>query len=161
MIRFNNSQLPSLAKPKFVKISIDQEENEIPSTDISHLFGDDDSKVNQYAEEFITMVRNAFVNKMQNMMGLTGPDADSDANMSISIYLHHLNTLNIDELDEKSARRYNNVRQHVLDEVGRFASRNGNMNLFMIAHKLYHENKNPFSFADVKEATKEVLDEIK
>ena len=161
MIRFNNSQLPSLAKKKFIKISINDEEHEIPSTDISHLFGETDSEVSRYADEFIKMAQNAFVNKMQNMMGLTGPDADSDANMSISIYLNQLQSIDVKKLDETAARRFNNVRQHVLDTIGKFASRNGNMNLFMIAHKIYYGNKNPFSFADVKEATEEVLSEVK
>ena len=164
-IRFIGSMIPLSElrpfKPKFVKIAIDEEEDEIPSTDISHLFAEDDSQVSEYAEEFINMARNAFVNKMQNMMGLTGPDSDSDANMSIVIYLNQLQNIDVEKLDEKAIRRFNNVRQHVLDEIGRFASRNGNMNLFMIAHKIFYGNKNPFSFADVKEATEEVLSEVK
>lgn len=164
-IRFIGSMIPLSelrpVQPRFVKIAIDEEEDEIPSTDISHLFAEDDSQVSEYAEEFINMARNAFVNKMQNMMGLTGPDSDSDANMSIMIYLNQLQNIDIEKLDEKAIKRFNNVRQHVLDEIGRFASRNGNMNLFMIAHKIFYGNKNPFSFADVKEATEEVLSEVK
>jgi hypothetical protein len=50
---------------------------------------------------------------------------------------------------------------HVLDTIAQFATDNGNMNLFMVAHKLFGERKNPFSYTDVKEAVKEVYDELK
>jgi DNA-directed RNA polymerase delta subunit len=64
-------------------------------------------------------------------------------------------------MDEVSERRFNNIRMHVLDKIAQFATDNGNMNLFMVAHKLLSERKNPFSYSDVKEAVKEVYDEVK
>ena len=161
MIRFSGSQLPSLAKSKFVKIAIDEEEGEIPSTDISHLFDKDDSKVDNLTEEFLSMARNAFVNKLENMMGLTGPGDDNNARMSIMTLYNRFQSANMDEMDETSERRFNNIRMHVLDKIAQFATDNGNMNLFMVAHKLFGARKNPFSFADVKEAVEEVFGELK
>ncbi len=164
-IRFIGSMIPlselKPVQPRFVKIAIEQEEEEIPSTDISHLFDDRESEYARVSEEFIRMVNNIFVNKMRNMMGLTGPDADSEGNMSITIYLNRLQNVNETKLDETAERRFNNLRQYVLDTIAQFASDNGNMNLFMVAHKLFVEKKNPFSFADVKQAVGEVLSEIK
>ena len=161
MIRFNNSQLPSFAKPKFVRIAINEEEGEIPTTPISHLFDEDDSRVDSLSEEFLNMARNAFVNKLENMMGLTGPGDDENSRMSIITLYNRFQSVNMDDLDEKSERRFNNIRMHVLDRIAQFATDNGNMNLFMVAHKLFSGRKNPFSYSDVKEAVKEVYDEIK
>jgi hypothetical protein len=161
MIRFSGSQLPSFAKPKFVKIAIDEEEGEIPSTDISHLFNKEDSKVDSLTEEFLSMSRNAFVNKLENMMGLSGPGDDGNARMSIMTLYNRFQSANMDEMDETSERRFNNIRMHVLDQIAQFATDNGNMNLFMVAHKLFGERKNPFSYSDVKKAVKEIYDEIK
>jgi hypothetical protein len=161
MIRFNNSQLPSFAKPRFVKIAINEEESEIPTTPISHLFDEDDSRVDGLAEEFLGMARNAFVNKLESMMGLSGPGDEQNSRMSIITLYNRFQSVNMDEMDETSERRFNNIRMHVLDKVAQFATDNGNMNLFMVAHKLFAERKNPFSYTDVKEAVKEVYDEIK
>jgi hypothetical protein len=161
MIRFNNSQLPSFAKTKFVKIAIDEEESDIPTTPISHLFDEDDSRVDSLSEEFLGMARNAFVNKLESMMGLTGPGDDRNSRMSIITLYNRFQSANMDEMDETSERRFNNIRMHVLDTIAQFATDNGNMNLFMVAHKLFGERKNPFSYSDVKEAVKEVYDEVK
>lgn len=161
MIKFNNSQLPSFAKAKFVKVAIDEEEGEIPTTPISHLFDEDDSKVDSLTEEFLNMARNAFVNKLENMMGLTGPGEDEKSRLSIITLYNRFQSVNMDDLDETSERRFNNIRMHVLDRIAQFATDNGNMNLFMVAHKIFGARKNPFSYSDVKEAVKEVYDEIK
>ena len=161
MIRFNNSQLPSFAKAKFVKVAIDEEESDIPTTPISHLFDEDDSRVDSLTEEFLNMAKNAFVNKLENMMGLTGPGDDEKSRMSIITLYNRFQSVNMDELDETSERRFNNIRMHVLDTIAQFATDNGNMNLYMVAHKLFGERKNPFSYSDVKEAVKEVYDEVK
>jgi hypothetical protein len=160
MIRFNNSQLPSLVKPKFVKISIDQEESDIPTTPISHLFDENDSRVDSLTEEFLNMARNVFINKLENMMGLSGPGDDDNSRMNIITLYNRFQSVNMDELDETSERRFNNIRMHVLDTIAQFATDNGNINLFMVAHKLFGGRKNPFSYSDVKEAVKEVYNEI-
>lgn len=161
MISFNNSQLPSFAKPKFVKVAIDEEEGEIPTTPISHLFDEDDSRVDSLTEEFLNMARNAFVNKLENMMGLTGPGDDENSRLSIITLYNSIQSVRMDELDETTERRFNNIRMHVLDTIAQFATDNGNMNLFMVAHKLFGGRKNPFSYSDVKEAVKEVYNELK
>ena len=164
-IRFVGSMIPlSDLRPvqsRFVKIAIDEEEGEIPTTPISHLFDEDDSRVDGLTEEFLSMARNAFVNKLESMMGLTGPGDDRNSRMSIITLYNRFQSANMDEMDETSERRFNNIRMHVLDKIAQFATDNGNMNLFMIAHKLFGERKNPFSYSDVKEAVKEVYDEIK
>ena len=161
MIRFNNSQLPSFAEAKFVKVAIDQEESDIPTTSISHLFDEDDSRVDSLTEEFLNMARNAFVNKLENMMGITGPGDDQNSRMSIITLYNRFQSVNMDDLDETSERRFNNIRMHVLDTIAQFATDNGSMNLYMVAHKLFGGRKNPFSYSDVKEAVKEVYDEVK
>ena len=164
-IRFVGSMIPlSDLRPvqsRFVKIAIDEEEGEIPTTPISHLFDEDDSRVDGLTEEFLSMARNAFVNKLESMMGLTGPGDDRNSRMSIITLYNRFQSANMDEMDETSERRFNNIRMHVLDKIAQFATDNGNMNLFMVAHKLFGERKNPFSYSDVKEAVKEVYDEIK
>jgi hypothetical protein len=164
-IRFVGSMIPlSDLRPvqsRFVKIAIDEEEGEIPTTPISHLFDEDDSRVDGLTEEFLGMVRNAFVNKLESMMGLTGPGDDRNSRMSIITLYNRFQSANMDEMDETSERRFNNIRMHVLDKIAQFATDNGNMNLFMVAHKLFGERKNPFSYSDVKEAVKEVYDEVK
>ena len=164
-MRFIGSMIPlSELRPienKFVKVALDEEEGEIPTTPISHLFDKDDSKVDSLTEEFLSMVRNAFVNKLESMMGLSGPGDDRNSRMSIITLYNRFQSANMDEMDETSERRFNNIKMHVLDKIAQFATDNGNMNLFMIAHKLFGERKNPFSYSDVKEAVKEVYDEIK
>ena len=164
-IRFVGSMIPlSDLRPvqsRFVKIAIDEEEGEIPTTPISHLFDEDDSRVDGLTEEFLGMARNAFVNKLESMMGLTGPGDERNSRMSIITLYNRFQSANMDEMDETSERRFNNIRMHVLDKIAQFATDNGNMNLFMVAHKLFGERKNPFSYSDVKEAVKEVYDEIK
>ena len=161
MIQFNNSQIPSLAKPKFVKVAIDDEESDIPTTPISHLFDEDDSRVDSLTEEFLSMARNAFINKLENMMGLTGPGNDENSRMSIITLYNRFQSVNMDDLDETSERRFDNIRMRVLDTIAQFATDNGNMNLFMVALKLFDERKNPFSYSDVKEAVREVFNELK
>ncbi len=161
MIKFNSSQIPSLAKPKFVKVAINDEESDIPTTSISHLFDEDDSRVDSLTEEFLGMAKNAFINKLENMMGLTGPGSDENSRMSIITLYNRFQSVNMDELDETSERRFNNIRMHVLDTIAQFATDNGNMNLLMVAHKLVGERKNPFSYSDVKEEVREVFNELK
>ena len=164
-IRFVSSMIPLSelrpVQPRFVKIVIDEEEGEIPTTPISHLFDKDDTRVDSLTEEFLNMAKNVFVNKLENMMGLTGPGDDENSRMSIITLYNRFQSVNMDELDETSERRFNNIRMHVLDTIAQFATDNGNMNLFMVAHKLFSGRKNPFSYSDVKEAVKKVYDEIK
>lgn len=164
-IRFIGSMIPLSelrpVQPRFIKVAIDEEEGEIPTTPISHLFDEDDSRVDGLTEEFLSMARNAFVNKLESMMGLTGPGDDGNSRMSIITLYNRFQSANMDEMDETSERRFNNIRMHVLDKIAQFATDNGNMNLFMVAHKLFGGRKNPFSYSDVKEAVKEVYDEIK
>jgi hypothetical protein len=164
-LRFVGSMIPLSdlrpVQPKFIKVAIDEEEGEIPTTPISHLFDEDDSRIDNLSEEFLSMARNAFVNKLESMMGLTGPGDDRNSRMSIITLYNRFQSANMDDMDETSERRFNNIRMHVLDKIAQFATDNGNMNLFMVAHKLFGERKNPFSYSDVKEAVKEVYDEIK
>lgn len=164
-LRFVGSMIPLSdlrpVQPKFIKVAIDEEEGEIPTTPISHLFDEDDSRIDSLSEEFLSMARNAFVNKLESMMGLTGPDDDRNSRMSIITLYNRFQSANMDEMDETSERRFNNIRMHVLDKIAQFATDNGNMNLFMVAHKLFGERKNPFSYSDVKEAVKKVYDEVK
>ena len=164
-LRFVGSMIPLSdlrpVQPKFIKVAIDEEEGEIPTTPISHLFDEDDSRIDSLSEEFLSMARNAFVNKLESMMGLTGPGDDRNSRMSIITLYNRFQSANMDEMDETSERRFNNIRMHVLDKIAQFATDNGNMNLFMVAHKLFGERKNPFSYSDVKEAVKEVYDEVK
>jgi hypothetical protein len=70
-IKFCNSQLPSLFKS--IKIAIDSEEDDIPTTDISHLFGESDSEEDNLTKNFLGKVTSELSTMLGNMLGLTGP----------------------------------------------------------------------------------------
>ena len=71
MIKFCSSLLPLLAKPRFVKIALMGEEDEIPSTDISQLFSDSDKEVDEIVEKVIKSATRILGSMFSG--GLTGP----------------------------------------------------------------------------------------
>jgi len=85
MIKFCSSPLPSLAKPRFVKIALMGEEDEIPTTNITNLFTESDNEVNEVVEK----VLKAANRELSNMFspGLTEPgDVGSNQDISLSKY---------------------------------------------------------------------------
>lgn len=148
MIRFNNSKMPSLAQNKF-RIAASGEEDEIPTTNISHLFGESDEKEDKLTKQFLDLVSKALSEKLGHLLGLTGPGID-DSTERISTIIDTLGSANISRLDEVQQRRFDNAKYHVLHNIGQKAIDTGNLNLFEVCNRLAEPNKNPFSYSDVK-----------
>jgi cytochrome oxidase Cu insertion factor (SCO1/SenC/PrrC family) len=146
-IKFCNSQLPSLFKS--IKIAIDSEEDDIPTTDISHLFGESDSEDDKLTKNFLEKVASALSEKLGNMLGLTGPGVDQSTER-ISKVIESLGKANTEKLDEIQQRRFDNAKYYVLHTIGQNAIDSGNLNLFEVCNFLAEPGKNPFSYSDVK-----------
>ena len=150
-LRFIGSMIPlSELKPKqqkFVKIA--GEEDDIPTTSISHLFSESDEKEDKLTKQFLDKVVSALSEKLGNMLGLTGPGKDQ-SNERITKIIETLGSANISRLDEVEQRRFDNAKYHVLHTIGQKAIDTGNLNLFEVCNRLAEPNKNPFSYSDVK-----------
>ncbi len=154
-IKFCNSQLPSLFKS--IKIAIDSEEDDIPTTDISHLFGESDSEEDNLTKNFLGKVTSELSNMLGNMLGLTGPGDVDGPTERVSKIIETLGRANTTKLDEVQQRRFDNAKYYVLHNIGENAVDSGNLNLFEVCNKLAEPGKNPFSYADVKQAMQEML----
>ncbi len=148
MIKFNNSKMPSLAQSKF-RIAASGEEDDIPTTSISHLFGESDEEEDKLTKQFLDKVVSALSEKLGNLLGLTGPGMDQ-SNERITKIIETLGSANTSRLNEVEQRRFDNAKYHVLHAIGQQAIDTGNLNLFEVCNRLAEPNKNPFSYSDVK-----------
>jgi len=148
MIKFCSSQLPSLFKS--IKIAIDSEEDDIPTTDISHLFGESDSEDDDLTKNFLGKVTSKLSIMLGSMLGLTGPGDVDGPTERVSKIIKTLGRTDTTNLDEVHQRRFDNAKYYVLHKIGEDAVDNGNLNLFEVCNRLAERGKNPFSYSDVK-----------
>jgi hypothetical protein len=149
-IRFVGSMIPlsDLGSQKF-RLAAFGEEDDIPTTDISHLFGESDEEDDKLTKNFLEKVASALSEKLGNMLGLTGPGVDQSTER-ISKMIESLGKANTDKLDEVQQRRFDNAKYYVLHTIGQNAIDTGNLNLFEVCNVLAEPGKNPFSYSDVK-----------
>ena len=149
-IRFVGSMIPlsDLGSQKF-RLAAFGEEDDIPTTDISHLFGESDEEDDKLTKNFLEKVASALSEKLGNMLGLTGPGVDQSTER-ISKMIESLGKANTDKLDEVQQRRFDNAKYYVLHTIGQNAIETGNLNLFEVCNVLAEPGKNPFSYSDVK-----------
>ena len=149
-IRFVGSMIPlsDLGSQKF-RLAASGEEDDIPTTDISHLFGESDEEDDKLTKKFLEKVASALSEKLGNMLGLTGPGVDQSTER-ISKMIESLGKANTEKLDEVQQRRFDNAKYYVLHTIGQNAIDTGNLNLFEVCNVLAEPGKNPFSYSDVK-----------
>ena len=149
-IRFVGSMIPlsDLGSQKF-RLAAFGEEDDIPTTDISHLFGESDEEDDKLTKKFLEKVASALSEKLGNMLGLTGPGVDQSTER-ISKMIESLGKANAEKLDEVQQRRFDNAKYYVLHTIGQNAIDTGNLNLFEVCNVLAEPGKNPFSYSDVK-----------
>ena len=140
--------MPSLAQNKF-RIAASGEEDDIPTTSISHLFGESDEEEAKLTKQFLDKVSSALSEKLGNMLGLTGPGVDQSSERITKI-IETLGSTSTGKLDEVQQRRFDNAKYYVLHSIGQNAIETGNLNLFEVCNRLAEPNKNPFSYSDVK-----------
>lgn len=140
--------MPSLAQNKF-RIAASGEEDDIPTTSISHLFGESDEEEDKLTKQFLDKVSSALSEKLGNMLGLTGPGVDQSSERITKI-IETLGSTSTGKLDEVQQRRFDNAKYYVLHSIGQNAIETGNLNLFEVCNRLAEPNKNPFSYSDVK-----------
>ncbi len=156
MIKFCSSLLPSLAKPRFVKIALMGEEDEIPTTDITNLFTESDNEVNEVVEK----VLKAANRELSNMFspGLTGPgDVGSNQDISLSNILELVSNPNIEEMSENEYLKYIKILARVKRAIYNKAIQNNDSQMHEIMHKMMVKSANPFIHSDVAEIVREVL----
>ena len=140
--------MPSLAQNKF-RIAASREEDDIPTTSISHLFGESDEEEDKLTRQFLDKVSSALSEKLGNMLGLTGPGVEQSSERITKI-IETLGSTSTGKLDEVQQRRFDNAKYYVLHSIGQNAIETGNLNLFEVCNRLAEPNKNPFSYSDVK-----------
>lgn len=149
-IRFVGSIIPlsDLGSQKF-RIAASGEKDDIPTTDISHLFDESDEEDDKLTKNFLEKIASALSEKLGNMVGLTGPGVDQSTER-ISKVIESLGKANTEKLDEVQQRRFDNAKYYVLNTIGQNAIDTGNLNLFEVCNVLAEPGKNPFSYSDVK-----------
>ena len=155
MIKFCSSLLPSLAKPRFVKIALMGEEDEIPTTDITNLFTESDNEVN----EVVGKVLKAANRELSNMFspGLTGPgDVGSNQDISLSNILELVSNPNIEEMSENEYLKYIKILARVKRAIYNKAIQNNDSQMHEIMHKMMVKSANPFIHSDVAEIVREM-----
>lgn len=156
MIKFCSSLLPSLAKPRFIKIALMGEEDEIPTTDITNLFTESDNKVNEIVEKVVKAANRALSNMFSP--GLTGPgDVGSDQEVALSNMLEMVSNPNIEEMSEKEYLKYIGILARVKRAIYNKAIQNNDSQMHEIMHKMMVKSANPFIHSDIAEIVREML----
>ena len=156
MIKFCSSQLPSLAKPKFIKVALMGEEDEIPSTDISHLFTESDEKVDEIVEKVIKSATRILGSMFSG--GLTGPgDVGSSGSASLSNFLSEIMDADVSQMDEKEYLKYVKIIGQIKRVMYKQAVDNNDSQMHEIAHKMMVKGTNPFSQSEIAEIVREMV----
>jgi len=156
MIKFCSSLFPSLAKPKFVKIALMGEEDEIPSTDISQLFSESDKEVDEIVEKVIKSATRILGSMFSG--GLTGPgDVGSGVSASLSNFLSEIMDADVSQMDEKQYLKYVKIIGQIKRVMYKQAIDNNDSRMHEITHKMLLKGTNPFSNSDIAEIVREML----
>jgi hypothetical protein len=149
-IKFCNSQLPSLFKS--IKIAIDSEEDDIPTTDVSGMFSKQDDKLSSMAEQIQEEAFTILAEILSHQMGLSGPDSPSIS--SIKFYENPVQ----EEMTEQEYLRFIRHKSTVLRSMHKQAKENLDSKMYEITHKMILNGSNPFNYSDVVKIVREVLD---
>lgn len=155
-IRFVGSMIPLSElrpkQPKFVKIAILGEEEEIPSTDVSGMFSEQDDKISAMAEQIQEEAFTKLAELLSHQMGLSGPDAPS-----ISSIKYYENPVQ-EEMTEQEYLRFIRHKSHVLRNMHKQAADNLDSKMYEITYKMIVNGSNPFNYSDIVKVVREVLE---
>ena len=159
-IRFIGSMIPLSElrpiEPRFVKIALMGEEDEIPSTDISNLFSESDKEVDEVVEKVIKSATRILGGMFEG--GLTGPgDVGSTTSSSLSNFLLEIKDADLSQMDEKEYLRFVKITGQIKRIIYKQAVDNNDSRLHEIAHKMLLMGTNPFSHPDIAEIVREML----
>ena len=159
-IRFIGSMIPLSQlrpiEPRFVKIALMGEEDEIPSTDISNLFSESDKEVDEVVEKVIKSATRIFSNMFEG--GLTGPgDVGSIKPSSLSNFLSEIMNADVSQMEEKDYLRFVKITGQIKRVIYKQAIDNNDSRMHEIAHKMLLNGTNPFSHSDVAEIVRDVV----
>jgi hypothetical protein len=159
-IRFIGSMIPLSElrpiEPRFVKIALMGEEDEIPSTDISNLFSESDKEVDEVVEKIIKSATRILGSMFEG--GLTGPgDVGSTKSSSLSNFLSEIKDADVSQMDEKSYLRFVKITGQIKRIIYKQAVDNNDSRMHEIAHKMLLMGTNPFSHSDIAEIVREVV----
>ena len=159
-IRFIGSMIPLSelrpTEPRFVKIALMGEEDEIPSTDISNLFSESDKEVDEVVEKVIKSATRILGSMFEG--GLTGPgDVGSTKSSSLSNFLSEIKDTDVSQMDEKIYLRFVKITGQIKRIIYKQAVDNNDSRMHEIAHKMLLKGTNPFSHSDIAEIVREVV----
>ena len=159
-IRFIGSMIPLSElrpiEPRFVKIALMGEEDEIPSTDISNLFSESDKEVDEVVEKVIKSATRILGSMFEG--GLTGPgDVGSTKSSSLSNFLSEIKDADVSQMDEKSYLRFVKITGQIKRIIYKQTVDNNDSRMHEIAHKMLLMGTNPFSHSDIAEIVREVV----
>jgi hypothetical protein len=159
-IRFIGSMIPLSelrpVQPRFVKIALMGEEDEIPSTDISNLFSESDKEVDEVVEKVIKSATRILGNMFEG--GLTGPgDVGSTKSSSLSNFLSEIMDADVSQMEEKDYLRFVKITGQIKRVIYKQAVDNNDSRMHEIAHKMLLNGTNPFSHSDIAEIVREVV----
>ena len=159
-IRFMGSMIPLSElrpiEPRFVKIALMGEEDEIPSTDISNLFSESDKEVDEVVEKVIKSATRILGSMFEG--GLTGPgDVGSTKSSSLSNFLSEIKDADVSQMEEKEYLRFVKITGQIKRIIYKQAVDNNDSRMHEIAHKMLLMGTNPFSHSDIAEIVREVV----
>lgn len=159
-IRFIGSMIPLSElrpiEPRFVKIALMGEEDEIPSTDISHLFSESDKEVDEIVEKVIKSATRILGSMFSG--GLTGPgDVGSNVSASLSNFLSEIMDADVSQMDEKQYLKYVKITGQIKRVMYKQAIDNNDSRMHEITHKMLIKGTSPFSHSDIAEIVREML----
>ena len=159
-IRFIGSMIPLSElrpiEPRFVKIALMGEEDEIPSTEISNLFSESDKEVDEVVDKVIKSAKIILANMFEG--GLTGPgDVGSTKSSSLSNFLSEIMGADVSQMDEKSYLRFVKITGQIKRIIYKQAVDNNDSRMHEIAHKMLLNGTNPFSHTDIAEIVREIV----
>jgi hypothetical protein len=159
-IRFIGSMIPLSElrpiEPRFVKIALMGEEDEIPSTDISNLFSESDKEVDEIVDKVMKSATRILGNMFEG--GLTGPgDVGSTKSSSLSNFLSEFKNADVSQMDEKSYLRFVKITGQIKRIIYKQAVDNNDSRMHEIAHKMLLNGTNPFSSSDIAEIVREIV----
>jgi hypothetical protein len=159
-IRFVGSMIPLSelrpVQPRFVKIALMGEEDEIPSTDISQLFSESDKEVDEIVEKVIRSATRILGSMFSG--GLTGPgDVGSNESASLSNFLSEIMDADVSQMDEKQYLKYVKIISQIKRVMFKQAIDNNDSKMHEITHKMLVKGTNPFSHSEIAEIFREMI----
>jgi len=155
-IRFVGSMIPLSElrppQPKFIKIALLGEEEEIPFTDVSGMFSEQDDKIISMSEKIQEQAFEKLAEILSHQMGLSGPDAPSIK--SIKYYENPVQ----EEMTEQEYLRFIRHKRAVMRSLYDDAVKNSDNQMHEITHKMSVKGLNPFNYSDIAKVVREVLE---